>query len=39
MMAYNDVFTLLSWFFVFALPLTLLLPKEGIPPEGATPTE
>ncbi|MFZ0679970.1 DHA2 family efflux MFS transporter permease subunit [Candidatus Binatus sp.] len=39
MMAYNDVFTLLSWFFVFALPLILLLPKEGIPPEVVTPTE
>jgi DHA2 family multidrug resistance protein len=31
MMAYNDAFTLLFWLFVLALPLTMLMPKRGIP--------
>jgi MFS transporter, DHA2 family, multidrug resistance protein len=33
MMAYNDVWRLLAWLFVFSLPLTLLLPRHGIPIE------
>ncbi|HKV56363.1 MAG TPA: DHA2 family efflux MFS transporter permease subunit [Candidatus Binataceae bacterium] len=35
MMAYNDTYTLLSWLFVAALPLTLLLPRRGVPVEAA----
>lgn len=31
MMAYNDTFRLLSWLFVLALPLIILLPKKGVP--------
>lgn len=34
MMAYNDTYVLLAVLFVLALPLTLLLPKRGIPAEG-----
>ena len=34
LMAYNDTYTFLSVLFVLALPLTLLLPKRGIPAEG-----
>jgi MFS transporter, DHA2 family, multidrug resistance protein len=33
MMAYNDVWTLLACLFIFALPLTLFLPRHGIPAE------
>ncbi|MGH7931814.1 MAG: DHA2 family efflux MFS transporter permease subunit [Candidatus Binataceae bacterium] len=33
MMAYNDTYTLLAYLFLLALPLTLLLPRRGIPPE------
>jgi DHA2 family multidrug resistance protein len=33
MMAYNDVWRLLASLFIFALPLTLLLPRHGIPAE------
>jgi MFS transporter, DHA2 family, multidrug resistance protein len=33
MMAYNDVWTLLASLFIFALPLTLFLPRHGIPAE------
>ncbi|HVA69209.1 MAG TPA: DHA2 family efflux MFS transporter permease subunit [Candidatus Binataceae bacterium] len=34
MMAYNDAFALLFWLFIFALPLTFLLPRKGIPPDA-----
>jgi MFS transporter, DHA2 family, multidrug resistance protein len=33
MMAYEDTFILLFWLFILALPLTLLLPRKGIPSE------
>jgi MFS transporter, DHA2 family, multidrug resistance protein len=33
LMAYNDTYTLLSWFFILAIPLALLLPRRGIPLE------
>jgi MFS transporter, DHA2 family, multidrug resistance protein len=33
MMAYNDCWTLLAYLFILALPLTLLLPRHGIPVE------
>lgn len=33
MMAYNDVWRLLVFLFIFALPLTLFLPRHGIPAE------
>jgi MFS transporter, DHA2 family, multidrug resistance protein len=33
MMAYNDTWTLLACLFIFALPLTLFLPRHGIPAE------
>jgi DHA2 family multidrug resistance protein len=32
MLAYNDCYKLLALLFILALPLTLLLPKKGIPP-------
>jgi MFS transporter, DHA2 family, multidrug resistance protein len=35
MMAYDDSFTLLFWLFVLAIPLTILLPRKGIPAEPA----
>lgn len=35
MMSYNDAFTLLFWLFLLALPLTLLLPRRGVPVESA----
>jgi MFS transporter, DHA2 family, multidrug resistance protein len=35
MMAYNDTYTLLSWFFIIAMPLVLLLPRRGIPLDQA----
>ncbi len=35
MMAYNDCFWLVVPMFLIALPLLLLLPKEGVPSEGA----
>ena len=33
MSAYTDCYKLLAWLFVVALPLTLLLPKKGVPAE------
>jgi DHA2 family multidrug resistance protein len=39
MMAYNDTYTVLAWLFVLALPLTLLLPRRGIPVEAADTTQ
>jgi hypothetical protein len=33
MMAYNDIWMLLARMFIFVLPLTLVLPRHGIPPE------
>jgi MFS transporter, DHA2 family, multidrug resistance protein len=33
MMAYNDTWTLLACLFILALPLTLFLPRHGIPTE------
>jgi MFS transporter, DHA2 family, multidrug resistance protein len=35
MSAYTDCYKLLAMLFVVALPLTLLLPKKGVPPEEA----
>jgi hypothetical protein len=31
MMAYNDVYLIMCFLFVFAMPLIVLLPKKGIP--------
>ena len=36
MMAYNDTYTLLARLFLFSLPLTLLLPRRGVPVETLT---
>jgi DHA2 family multidrug resistance protein len=33
MMAYTDSYKSLTWLFIIGLPLTLLLPRTGIPPE------
>jgi len=33
MMAYNDTYTLLARLFLLSLPLTLLLPRRGVPVE------
>ena len=35
LMAYNDTYTLLAWLFILALPMTLLLPRRGIPVDMA----
>jgi DHA2 family multidrug resistance protein len=35
MLAYTDCYKLLAWLFVLALPLTLLLPRRGVPTEAA----
>jgi MFS transporter, DHA2 family, multidrug resistance protein len=34
MMAYDDAFTLLFWLFALTIPLTILLPRRGIPEES-----
>jgi hypothetical protein len=34
MMAYDDAFTLLFWLFALTIPLTILLPRRGIPKES-----
>ncbi|HTR63112.1 MAG TPA: hypothetical protein VMH37_15490, partial [Candidatus Binataceae bacterium] len=34
MMAYNDCFWLVVPMFIIALPLLLLLPREGVPPDA-----
>jgi DHA2 family multidrug resistance protein len=39
MAAYTDCYTLLAWLFVLALPLTLLLPKTGVPTEPQSVSE
>jgi hypothetical protein len=35
MLAYTDCYKLPAWLFVLALPLTLLLPRRGVPTEAA----
>jgi len=39
MAAYTDCYTLLAWLFVLVLPLTLLLPKKGVPTEPQSVSE
>ncbi|MGH7985088.1 MAG: DHA2 family efflux MFS transporter permease subunit [Candidatus Binataceae bacterium] len=39
MMAYNDTYMLLAYLFLFTLPLIVLLPRRGIPPESGAAAE